>query len=54
VFNATNTQRFGAMDETRSGFGIAAGATDPTPNFSNFTGIQGAPRVMQFGLRIAF
>jgi hypothetical protein len=55
VFNATNTQRFGTLDGSRSGFGISAGATDPTPNFSNFIGpIQGSPRVMQFGLRIGF
>jgi len=54
VFNATNTQRFGTIDGSRSGFGIAAGATTPTKNFSDFTAIQGSPRVMQFGLRIAF
>jgi hypothetical protein len=54
VFNATNTQRFGTLDGSRSGFGIQADATTPTPNFSDFTAIQGSPRVMQFGLRIAF
>jgi len=54
VFNASNTQRFGTLDGSRSGFGIQADATTPTPNFSDFTAIQGTPRVMQFGLRIAF
>ena len=55
VFNATNTQRFGeALDYSRTGWGIKAGSTSPSPNFSNFVQIQGTPRVMQFGLRYAF
>jgi len=57
VFNATNTQRFGSVDGSRTGYGIEAGATlaGMPGNFSNFIGpVQGSPRVMQFGLRIAF
>ncbi len=58
VFNVTNTQHFGILDATRTGFGMTAdpalsGATPP-PNWSNFTGIQGAPRVMQIGIRFEF
>lgn len=54
VFNATNTQRMGTLDGSRTAFGIQWGATQPTPDFSNFTATQGDPRVMQFGLRISF
>ncbi len=58
VFNVTNTQRFGARDTSRSGYGIAVDPAvrnlNPPSNWSNFTGIQGAPRVMQIGLRFAF
>ncbi len=78
VFNVTNTQRMGAVDVSRTGYGITADpagrpvgctpgstcvaqdgtgsgnpATAPT-NWSNFTGIQGTPRVMQVGLRYSF
>jgi len=55
VFNATNTQKFGDnLDYSRSGWGIIPDSTEPATNFSNFVQIQGTPRVMQFGLRIAF
>ena len=78
VFNVTNTQRLGAIDASRTGYGITADpggrpfgctpgstcvaqggtgngnpATPPT-NWSNFTGIQGTPRVMQVGVRYSF
>lgn len=78
VFNVTNTQRLGAIDTSRTGYGITADpagrpvgctpgstcvsqggtgngrpATPPT-NWSNFTGIQGTPRVMQVGIRFSF
>ncbi len=57
AFNVTNTQRMGTLDGSRTGFGIAIdpfnGATPPT-NWSNFTGIQGQPREMQFGFRYTF
>ncbi len=52
----TNTQRFGAIDSSRTGFGLVLNpqiATPPT-NWSNFTAIQGTPRVMQFGFRYSF
>ena len=56
TFNVTNTQRLGTIDSSRTGFGLVvdpAGATPPT-NWSNFTAIQGSPRVMQFGFRYDF
>ncbi len=56
VFNATNTQRLGDAATTRTEWG-----TSPDPQigqasatFGNSTGIQGTPRVMQFGLRYDF
>jgi hypothetical protein len=55
VFNLTNTQQFGSIDTSRSGFGISPGATAPPPNFSNFTGMTpNAFRVMQVALRYEF
>ena len=78
VFNLTNTQRLGAIDTSRTGYGISAdpggrpfgcsgsacvaqdftsgtGAPRNAPsNWSNFTGIQGTPRVMQVGFRYTF
>ena len=58
VFNVTNTQRFGARDSSRSGYGVQSDVLvrnrQPSTNFSNFTGIQGTPRVMQVGLHYAF
>lgn len=70
AFNVTNTQRMGAFDGTRTGYGIAldpggapfgcSGAacvetpSTPPTNWSNFTGIQGTPRQMQFGFRYVF
>ncbi len=58
VFNVANYQAMGAIDGSRSGYGLALdparrGATPPT-NWSNFTGIQGDRRIMQFVLRYAF
>jgi hypothetical protein len=56
VFNVTNTQKMGAFDGSRSGFGIPLdpNLNEPASNFSNFTAIQGAPRVMQIYVRYAF
>jgi hypothetical protein len=56
VFNATNTQHFGNFDGSRTGFGLSLfpSENDPPSNWSNFTAIQGSPRVMQFTLRYAF
>jgi hypothetical protein len=61
VFNVTNTQRFGNllnMDLTRTGYGLrldpAVRNLSPPKNWSNFTGIQGTPRVMQVGARLEF
>jgi len=58
VFNVANFQPFGLIDLSRTGNGVVRdpglrGANPPT-NFSNFTNIQGSPRVMQVGLRFAF
>ena len=65
AFNLTNTQRMGALTGGRTGYGVGldpggapfgcsgnACATDPLipPTiWSNFSGIQGKPREMQFG-----
>ena len=62
VFNVTNTQHFGPMDLTRSGYGLrldpAVRNLKPPTNWSNFTDIQGGAaegrRVMQVGLRFSF
>lgn len=61
VFNVTNSQHFGNtenMDTSRSGYGIRADTAvrnlTPATNWSNFTGIQGQPRVMQIGARFVF
>ncbi len=56
VFNITNTQKMGAFDPSRSGFGIPLdpNLNEPPSNFSNFTNIQGAPRVMQITARYSF
>lgn len=56
VFNVTNTQRLAAV--SNAAFGVVADpgltkATAPT-DWSNFTQIQGQPRVMQVGLRYSF
>jgi hypothetical protein len=61
AFNVTNTQRMGAVDGTRSGYGLiqdpqtnVTTLNDIPSNWSNFIGIQGQPRVMQFGIRYSF
>lgn len=70
AFNVTNTQRMGAIDGSRTGYGIAldpggapfgcTGAAcvstpaSPPTNWSNFLSIQGQPREMQFGFRYSF
>lgn len=58
VFNVSNTQRFGAVDGSRTGFGVVRdpglrGSTPPD-NWGNFIQIQGQPRVMQVSLRYSF
>jgi carboxypeptidase family protein len=62
VFNVTNTQHFGPMDLSRSGYGIrldpAVRNLTPPTNWSNFTDIQGGSldgrREMQVGVRFSF
>lgn len=62
IFNLTNTQKMGDIDTSRSGYGLAldpAGTpisppVNPPTNWSNFIGIQGSPRSMQFVLRYTF
>jgi hypothetical protein len=58
VFNVANLQRFGAVDGSRTGIGVARDPAlrglNPPTNWSNFTGIQGQPRVMQVGARYSF
>jgi len=58
VFNVANHQSFGFIDISKEGFGIGRdpklrGLT-PSPNFANFTQIQGNPRVFQIGARYSF
>ncbi len=60
AFNVTNTQRMNAPNTgSRTGWGIDLDPgnveLDSIPiNFGRFTSIQGAPRVMQFGVRYSF
>lgn len=60
VFNVTNTQRMFGMDTSRTGFGLQldpdkiTSVDDIPSNWSNFTAIQGQPRVMQVGARFTF
>jgi len=56
AFNVTNTQRLGQYDTSRGGFGVTLNPATATPpsQWSNFTAIQGTPRVMQFGFRYEF
>jgi hypothetical protein len=56
TFNVTNTQRLGTIDSSRTGFGLTLDPQTGAPptNWSNFTAIQGSPRVMQFGFRYDF
>jgi hypothetical protein len=53
VFNVTNTQAFSGI----SSFGLVQDpnlSKVPPSTFGKFTGIQGSPRQMQFGLRLEF
>jgi hypothetical protein len=58
VFNVANFQPFGTIDTSRTGIGVARDPKlrnlNPPSNWSNFTAIQGSPRVMQIALRYAF
>jgi hypothetical protein len=58
VFNVANLQRFGLIDTTRTGIGVGRDpglrALNPPANWSNFTQIQGQPRVFQVGARYSF
>jgi hypothetical protein len=56
AFNVTNTQRLGQYNTGRSGFGVnlKPSTAKPPTVWSNFTAIQGSPRVMQFGFRYEF
>ena len=60
AFNVTNTQRMNSPNtQSRTGFGVGLDPStfevDDIPlNWMTFVGIQGAPRVMQFGIRYSF
>jgi hypothetical protein len=58
VFNVANHQPFGGIDNSRTGFGVvrdpALRGQNPPDNWSNFTSIQGDPRVFQVGARYSF
>jgi len=58
VFNVTNTQHFGYIDSSRTGWGVvrdpALRGSTPPSNWSNFVQTQGNVRVMQIGARYSF
>ncbi len=56
AFNVTNTQRMGVLQGGRDGYGLVVDPQNatPPPNWTNFSGIQGERRVMQFGFRYEF
>jgi hypothetical protein len=58
VFNVTNTQHLTGADATNSDLAVDPDAAlnniQPPSDWSNFTKIQGTPRVMQIGLRFSF
>ena len=58
VFNVANWQHFGAIDGSRTGFGVrrdpALRDLSAPSNWSNFVQIQGQARVMQVGARYSF
>jgi hypothetical protein len=58
VFNVANLQRMGVLSGGRTGFGIgsdpALNSLTPPSDWTNFSRIQGSPRVMQIGARIEF
>jgi hypothetical protein len=54
VFNVTNTQRMGALEDAHYDLEFDPAHGTPSPKFGTFTGIQGAPRVMQVGIRYRF
>lgn len=61
AFNVTNTQRMNRPDtDSRTGYGLGldpqtfTSLDDIPQNWARFIAIQGAPRVMQFGIRYSF
>ena len=60
AFNVTNTQRMGRPNtDSRTGFGLGLDPQtfelDDIPiNWTRFVNIQGAPRILQFGIRYSF
>jgi hypothetical protein len=58
VFNVTNTQHLSGADANNSNLAVdpdpKLNNLQPPPDWSNFTKIQGTPRVMQIGLRYSF
>jgi hypothetical protein len=58
VFNVVNSQSFGAINTNRTGIGVARDPAlrnlNPPTTWSNFTQIQGQPRVFQVGARYSF
>ena len=58
VFNVANLQRFGLVDISRTGIGVARDPAlrglNPPSGWSNLIQIQGQPRVFQVGARYSF
>jgi hypothetical protein len=54
VFNVTNTQRLTGIADFNVELDPALSQASAPQDWSNFTQIQGQPRVMQIGARLAF
>jgi hypothetical protein len=54
VFNVTNTQHLKGVGNLAINPNAALDNLQPPANWSNFTAIQGTPRVMQIGIRLSF
>jgi hypothetical protein len=52
AFNVTNTQRLGSVSGLQ--LDLDPQSNKPPSDWWNFTGIQGSPRVIQFGVRYSF
>jgi hypothetical protein len=54
VFNVTNTQSLTGIADFAVAQDPGLNQLSPPPDWSNFTQIQGQPRVMQIGARYSF
>jgi len=54
VFNVTNTQRLTGSADVGVAADPALDGITPPADWTNFTAIQGQPRIMQIGMRYSF